>query len=183
MTKEISRSQLLSLPEYFDRYINLTDDVSVMKALETSLEELNQIPLPEWERLGDRVYQPGKWTIKDILQHVIDTERVFCYRAVSFARGEQHVLPYDEQLYGAQAQAVNRSLQDLIEEMRVVRNATLCLFKSFNDQMLNRTGIGIKGPYSVHHIGYIVAGHQRWHFDIIKERYLTLVSQSVVNSQ
>ncbi|HEY3403690.1 MAG TPA: DinB family protein [Ohtaekwangia sp.] len=179
MTKNKTRSQLSALPEYFDRYINLNDDVTVMQALETGFTELQHAPLSDWQRLGDTVYAPGKWTIKDILQHIIDTERVFCYRAVSFARGEDKVLSYDEQLYAQNAKASQRSLEDLIEEFIVVRKSSLHLFRSFDDAMLNATGIGFKGPYSVHDIGFILAGHQRWHFKIIEERYLTLVTDTV----
>ncbi|RAV98925.1 DinB family protein [Pseudochryseolinea flava] len=170
----ITRSQL-TLPEYFDRYVNLTDDVSLKTALEQSLTELENLPLSTWHALGKRVYAEGKWTLHDILQHVIDTERVFCYRALSFARGEQNALPFDEELYGRNANASKRSLEDLLEEALLVRKATIKMFNSFDDVMLERVGIGFKGPYSVRIVGYIIAGHQRWHFNVIKERYMPLL--------
>lgn len=175
MTKTITRSQLSPLPEYFDRYINLVDDVPLVKALNISIDELSNAPTDKWKALGDRVYAPGKWTINDILQHVIDTERVFSYRALSFARGEQKVMSFDEEGYGKIANATNRTLESLMEEAAQVRQSSLLLFRSFDDQMLNRKGIGFKGEYSVHDIGFIIAGHQRWHFNIIEERYMPLV--------
>lgn len=160
------------MPEYFDRYIHLADDVPVLDALTTSLAELENAPLAQWKAIGDHVYAPGKWTVKDILQHLTDTERVFSYRALSFARGEQEVKPYDEEQYGQMANAGRRSLEDLLEEAILVRKSSLRLFQSFDQAMLDRTGMGFKGPFSVHSIGFILAGHQRWHFKIIEERYL-----------
>lgn len=171
----MKRSQLSPLPEYFDRYINMADDVTVMEALETSLKELENAPLEKWRTLGDAVYEPGKWTIKDILQHLIDTERVFCYRAISFARGEKEVKPFDEELYAKNAMATERTLEDLIEESILVRKSTIALYRSFNETILNKTGIGFKGEYSVHAIGFIFSGHQRWHFKVIEERYLVML--------
>jgi DinB superfamily len=173
----MTRSQLTSLPVYFDRYINMADDVDVHAALRTSLHELEHAPLAEWRRVGDRVYAPGKWTIKDILQHVIDTERVFSYRATSFARGEADVKGYDEEIYGQNAEAQQRSLEDLLEELVALRRSTILQFKSFTTGMLERQGNGFKGPYSVHAIGFILAGHQRWHWGVIKERYQHLSDQ------
>ena len=170
----ITRSQLSPLPQYFDRYINKVDDVTVVKALEISSKELDDAPLQQWKSIGNKVYAPGKWTINDIIQHITDCERVFAYRAVAFARGEKDVKPFDENLYAQNAQAVNRTLEDLLEELKVVRKSSTLLFKSFNDTMLNLVGMGAKGEYSVHDLGFIIAGHQRWHFEIIKERYLAL---------
>ena len=170
----LTRSQLSPLPPYFDRYINKVDDVTVLQALDISAKELEDAPLKEWKRIGNKVYAPGKWTINDIIQHITDCERVFAYRAVAFARGEKDVKSFDENLYAQNAQAVNRTLEDLLEELKTVRKSSLLLYKSFNGTMLNRVGVGVKGEYSVHDLGFIIAGHQRWHFEIIKERYLGL---------
>ncbi|MBL7984769.1 MAG: DinB family protein, partial [Flavobacteriales bacterium] len=114
------------------------------------------------------------WTIKDILQHLIDTERVFSYRATSFARGEAEVKGYDEEHFGREARATRRTLADLHAEALAVRRSTMHQFRSFDEAMLSRVGQGFKGPYSVHGIGFIVAGHQRWHLRIINERYRPL---------
>jgi hypothetical protein len=152
----------------------MADDVTLMEALETSLTELEDAPVNEWKAIGNYVYAPGKWTIKDIIQHLIDTERVFSYRALSFARGEKEVKPFDEDNYGKMANANSRTIEDLLEEAIGLRKATILLYKSFSPEMLNRVGIGFKGEYSVHAIGFIFAGHQRWHFKVIEERYLAL---------
>ena len=171
----MTRSQLTPLPDYFDRYINMADDVDVLTALATSLTELENAPLDDWKRIGDRVYAPGKWTVKDILQHIIDTERIFSYRALAFARGDRDAPSYDEDTYGREANAITRSLEDLLAEAIAVRRSTVLLFKTFHTTVLQRTGNGFKGPYSVHDIGYILAGHQRWHFRVIEEQYMPLI--------
>ena len=170
----MTRSQPHPPPAYFDRYILKCDDVDVHTALRISLDELEHAPLEDWERIGDRVYAPGKWTIKDILQHVIDTERVFSYRATAFARGQAEVNGYDEDAYAHAALAHRRTIADLHEEAIALRRSTMLLFRSFDATRMERTGQGFKGPYTVHDIGFILAGHQRWHFDIIEERYLPL---------
>ena len=87
------RSEINPMPEYFDRYINMTDNVELLEAIQISLDELDQAPVEKWKALGDKVYEPGKWTIKDILQHLIDAERIFCYRALRFARNDKIDLP------------------------------------------------------------------------------------------
>lgn len=170
----MKRSEL-TLPVYFDRYINETDDLPLDEALEISLHELENAALATWKNIGDKVYAPGKWTIRDILQHIIDTERVFSYRALSFARGEATVQPFDEDGYAANADAMNRDWDSLLEEAISVRKSTISLFNSFTPEMLLKMGIGFKGEYSVHAIGFILAGHQRWHFRVINERYIPLL--------
>ncbi|MBK8848083.1 MAG: DinB family protein [Bacteroidetes bacterium] len=164
------------MPEYFDRYINLAEDAALISSLQISLSEINNWPLDVWEKIGDRIYAPDKWTIKDIVQHVIDTERIFSYRALAFSRNETQPLPsYDEDTYARAGRAVNRKLSNIIDELKIVRLGTIALFNSFDNEMLEKTGMGFKGPYSVASLGFMLAGHQRWHMHIIDERYLPLL--------
>ncbi|MDI9341964.1 MAG: DinB family protein [Sediminibacterium sp.] len=171
----MKRSEL-TLPDYFDRYILKTDDITLHEALLISLDELKTVPLDTWKQLGHAVYAPGKWTIHALLQHIIDTERVFTYRALAFARGEKDLKSFDEDQYAELAQADRRTLDELLTEAIALRQASILLFKSFSADMLNQTGLGFKGPYSVASIGFILAGHQRWHFEVIEQRYLPLLS-------
>ncbi|HUM45667.1 MAG TPA: DinB family protein [Chitinophagales bacterium] len=172
----MKRSELTSLPEYFDRYINQCDDVELIAAIDTSIDELVQAPVEKWKALGDKVYAPGKWTIKDTLQHLIDTERIFCYRALAFARGEKQTLPgFDEEIYASNAGGNNRPLEKLIAELILSHHSVKALFESFTDEMLNSVGKGFKGEYSVSSIGFILPGHQRWHLKILKEKYYPLI--------
>jgi hypothetical protein len=169
------RSELSPLPDYFDRYINLCDDFTVEEAIQKSIDEIEHFPLDRWTAIGDKTYAEGKWTIKEILQHLIDTERIFGYRALAFARGESQKLPsFTEDEYNLASQANNRTLESLIEELKAVHYSFLLMYRSFTPQMLKNAGMGFNGPYTVHAIGYCMPGHQRWHMRIIEERYLSL---------
>lgn len=172
----MTRSDINPMPEYFDRYINMADDTELKEALAISVDELNNLPVALWKSIGDKVYAPGKWTIKDILQHMIDTERIFAYRALCFARGEAARMPsFDEEEYGRSTNATQRTLEDLIDELKLNRASFIALYNSFTDEMLLRAGLSFKGTYSVLAIGFIIAGHQRWHLNVIKERYEGLI--------
>ncbi|MBN8834984.1 MAG: hypothetical protein ABS68_10680 [Niastella sp. SCN 39-18] len=170
------RSELKILPAYFDKYINLCDDADIVEAIQTSITELKQAPVKDWEALGNKVYAPGKWTIPDILQHLIDTERVFCYRALCFARKDkQTMIGMDENSYALEACASNRGILSLIEELIISHQSFLLMYKSFTPHMLGQEGHGFAGKYSVADIGFIMPGHQRWHFKTIREKYLPLL--------
>ncbi len=175
----MTRSQIKPMPEYFDRYINMTNEVDLKTALTISLYELENAPIEKWNSLGNNTYAPNKWTVKDILQHLTDTERVFSYRALSFARGEKEVTPFDEENYGKLANATSRTLEDLIEEAILVRKSTIKLFDSFTREMSLKTGIGFKGEYSVLAIGFIIAGHQRWHVKVLEDKYYPLLINQI----
>lgn len=163
------------MPAYFDRYINKTDDVTLSEAIAISLEELDAVPLEKWKAIGDKVYAPGKWTIKDILQHLIDTERIFTYRALAFARGEKgQVLSYEEDLYAREADTRSRTLEDLLAELKLVHRSFQVMIESFSSENLLRNGRGFSGEYNALAIGFMMPGHQRWHFDVITEKYLPL---------
>lgn len=174
----MKKNQIDPMPAYFDRYINKTDDVSLMQALDISMKEIENLPLATLEALGDKVYAPGKWTVKEMFQHMLDTERVFTYRATAFSRLEPgQVLSFDEGLYAQNSDANRRNLKDMIQEMKIVRQSFIELYKSYNPEMLLRKGKGSTGEYSVLAIGFIIPGHQRWHLDVLKERYFPLVKQ------
>lgn len=171
----MKKSDIAPMPEYFDRYIHLADDVDIIEALQIGLEEIKNVPLEEWKDIGDKVYAEGKWTIKDIVQHLIDTERIFGYRAMCIARGETIKLPsFEEADYAKNAHANYRTWEDLLNELIKVRLSFIDLYKSFTTEMLLKTGPSFNGTYSVLAIGFIMAGHSRWHFRVIEEKYLSL---------
>jgi hypothetical protein len=175
----MKKAHIQNMPAYFDRYIHLTDDVTYMQALEISLEELENAPLEKWKALGEKTYAPGKWTIKDILQHYIDTERVFTYRITAIARGDQQLMtPYDEEMYAANAQANRRTVEELWSELILVRKGTISMYQSFTPEMLQQQGHGYNGViYGPLALGFMLAGHQRWHFRVIKEKYEVLLNE------
>lgn len=174
----MKKSAIPNMPEYFDRYIHLTDDVTHLLALEKSIQELIDAPIDVWKALGEKVYAPGKWTIKDILQHYIDTERVFTYRITAIARGDKQIMtPYDEEMFAANALANRRSIEDLLDELLSLRKTTLMMFKSFTEEMLLQEGRGFNNiTYSVLSLAFMLAGHQRWHFKVLQERYYPLIA-------
>lgn len=173
----MNKSDIKKMPEYFDRYIALAEDVSVVASLQASLYELENAPLEKWKALGEKVYAVGKWTVKDILQHYIDTERVFTYRITAIARGDkQNMLPYEEDDFAKNALANRRSIDDLMEELILIRKATIKLFQSFTSAMLHQLGNGFNGmQYCPLALGFMLAGHQRWHFRILEEKYYPLL--------
>lgn len=173
----MKKSELNPMPQYFDRYIALADDIEHMDALQVSLQELENVPVDKWKALGDKVYAPGKWTVKDMLQHMIDTERVFAYRVTSFARNDQQsMLGFDEELFAKNTNANNRTIEDLLDELILVRKSYIAMYRSFTNEMLLRIGNGYNNSrYSVISMSFMIAGHQRWHFKVLEERYYPLL--------
>lgn len=121
-----------------------------------------------------RPYAPGKWNIKEVLCHLTDAERIFCVRALCFARGETAELPgFDHDSYVATSCAARRSLSNLLEEYASVRGATLRLFESFSEEDLTRSGTASGQRVSVRALAWIIAGHERHHQRLLRERYLS----------
>jgi hypothetical protein len=118
-------------------------------------------------------YAEGKWTIKDIIQHLIDAERVFSYRAMRISRNDKTPLPgFEENDYVENTNANGRSIQDLLTELSAVRQSTLLLFKSFSEEQFGRIGVASNADVSVRAIGFIIIGHQKHHQKVFQERYL-----------
>lgn len=159
---------------YYENYIKIIDDTwTLTEALEVSLHEfikfVQDIPMDK----HNYRYAEGKWTIKEIIQHLIDTERVFTYRALRFSRGDTTELPgYDQDSYVSNTDADSRSLQSLLTEISALRHATLLLFKSFNDDDLLKRGVASGYTVSVRAFGFMIVGHEKHHIKIFKERYL-----------
>lgn len=169
-------SDILPLPAYFDRYIQLVDDVTLDEAFRISLEEINDFDWELCRQLGDRVYAPGKWRISDIMQHLLDWERIFAYRALIFVRETgMKAESMDEDQLAASAAGNPSTLTELKEEMLALRQSTRLFFRSMNDLDLQKAGTSWRSEMSVLHIGFTMLGHQKHHFNVIRERYLPLV--------
>ncbi|TRO66572.1 DinB family protein [Christiangramia sabulilitoris] len=160
--------------EFYSGYINRIDaDAELINSLEKNtevmLEFFKGIPSEKWNYR----YEPEKWTILDMVQHIIDTERIFQFRALCFARNEQKSLPgFDHDLYVLNSASENRSVPDLIEEFDTVRRSGLYLYKSFSEDMLKMTGSMNDVNASPRAIGFIMIGHALHHKEIISNRYL-----------
>jgi uncharacterized damage-inducible protein DinB len=154
-------------------YINALEEVSLIEGLEKGLSQMvsfiSAIPVEKLEYQ----YAENKWTIKDILLHLIDAERIFGYRALRIGRGDKTPLVgFEENDYVPNAAANNRTLESLLEEYKFVRNATLCLFTNFSTEQLQYLGTASNHTISVRAIGFVISGHQNHHLRIIHERYL-----------
>lgn len=160
---------------FYQHYIELTTGNHPVEVLEQSMEPLQLWlqSLPE-EKLHT-AYAPGKWTLAQVLQHMIDTERVFAYRAMCIGRGEQQALPgFDENEYAAAAPAAGRKLKGLSEELMTLRKASIILFRSLDKQeVLHAMGTASGQPISVNALGFIMTGHVLHHINIVQERYLS----------
>ncbi|AUC81335.1 DinB family protein [Lacinutrix sp. Bg11-31] len=169
---DLNKSEYLP---YFQPYINKISDLILLEGLEAGLKKttsfLKSIPV---EKLEYR-YEANKWTIKEVVSHLIDSERIFAYRALRFARKDKTpVAGFDENDYALESAANNRAIEDLLEEYTLVRQASIALYKTFgsDSEILKRTGIAGGGEVSVRALGFLIAGHEKHHCDIIRERYL-----------
>jgi len=160
---------------YYQSYIDSFGDGDLFEQLEISLHEfirfVQEVPLGK----HDFRYAEGKWTLKDIIQHLIDAERIFAYRALRIARADQTPLPgFNENDYVPAANADRRHLKSLLEELASVRHSTLLLFKSFGETELKRKGIASNVGITGRALGFIIVGHLRHHQRIFGERYLSV---------
>ena len=161
-------------PSYYTDWIaELSNEYNLVESLEiachTWIHFVQNVP---WDKLDYR-YAPGKWTIKEITQHLIDCERIFTYRALSMARGEQSVfMPFDQEAYQAQAGGEGRHLQSLLEEFSLVRHSTLALFKSLSAEQLERKGKVGQHEMTVRGIGFMLLAHQQHHQNVYQTRYI-----------
>ena len=171
----MKRSDITIMPEYFERYIRQVDDIELDDAFRKNLDRLATINLAKLKSLQNRSYAEGKWTIKDIFQHVIDTERVMAYRTLRYARRDG-VIPqgYDQDLFASNANAENRTLEDILEELKQLHQATRLMFRSFDAETLQVTGINWNKEMSVLAMGFLITGHFIHHLKVIDEKYLPL---------
>lgn len=169
---------MISENEYAPFYKNYIQPIekngkSIVENLKISQDSFERLLINISSEKHLYAYGFGKWTVKEVVQHIIDTERIFCYRALCFARNDKTSLPgFDQDLFVANDNANARIWSDLLEEMRVVRKGTILLFNSFSEETLLRIGLGSGKNMSVRAIGFICSGHQMHHLKVLKEKYL-----------
>jgi hypothetical protein len=157
---------------YYGTYVSLVPEGDAAAALEAQPAQLRQLAGARDSNSETYRYAPGKWSIREVIGHVIDAERVFGYRAFSIGRGEQQPLArFDQDAYLAAAGFDQRPLSDLVNEFGVVREANLLAFRHFTDADWDRTGTVSGNPMSVRAIAFIMTGHVRHHVRIIQEQY------------
>ncbi|WP_242693036.1 DinB family protein [Sabulibacter ruber] len=160
--------------EYYQKYIQgISDQADVLDVLHQQRYDVAQLFGRVSEAEANFAYAPGKWSIKQLLGHMNDTERIMTYRALCIARGEQSPLPgFDENEYVTNAGFEERTLAGLLQEHQVVREATIALFDTLPAAAYPRVGNANGSPISVAALAFIIAGHERHHLNILKERYL-----------
>lgn len=174
--KNSGRPATTEVAAYFQRYIDKAHEDDLLEALEHASDRMWETVYRIPTGYADHRYAPGKWTVKDIFQHLIDTERIFCYRALRFARNDRTELPgFDENAYAVNAATAHRELHQLLRELDLQRSSTIALFSSFSDEMLLRSGTANGNAISVRALGWTIAGHVHHHMDVIDERYLGIV--------
>lgn len=168
----MARPAETDFPSYFGGYIAKVSTDSISEAVDKHSAALNEYYTNLPEAKADHAYAPGKWTVKEVLQHVIDAERVFSYRVMCIARKEKTSLPsFDENTYAEHSQATTRSLKDLKEEFTAVRKSTDLLLKSLSEEQLDEMGTSNTKQVTAKAIAYVIFGHLLHHKEILEERY------------
>lgn len=166
-------ADLSRVPPFYHRYIQLVSAPDLNRAFEQHQNDLTgllrKLAADKWSYR----YAPGKWSIRELVQHIIDGERIFGYRALCIARKDRTALPgFDENSYAAASNANDRNAADIMEELTCVQKSSMLLFRSFNEEQLQETGIANGNPVYVEAIGYIIIGHTLHHKKVLEDKYL-----------
>lgn len=170
---------MISLPKageynsFYQPYIDQMQGQNVLERMYRQTADLNQLLGNISEEKSNTAYEQGKWTIKELVNHMNDTERVFAYRAMAIARGETQVLPgMDQDLYQANTNLGHRSFQSLLKEFETIRQSSLIFFENLTEEETLRKGVASGNSVTVRALAVMVVGHAAHHLQIIKERYL-----------
>jgi len=165
--------------DFYAKYIAKVPGTDVLGVLEAQRQQMLQMFTGRSERDGDFRYAPGKWTVKEVLGHVTDTERIFSYRALCIARGEKKSLPgFEQDDYVRDGAFGERTLTDLAEEFAAVRSSSIALFRSLNEAAWERRGVASQREVTVRALAFITAGHQMHHRIILEERYFPAIPRA-----
>ncbi len=172
----IARPDVAEYPEYFQRYVRLVPDGDIVEHLVRQRDETTELLAGLSEEQTLFRYAPGKWSVKQVIGHLSDTERVFVYRALRFSRNDATPLPgFEENDFVANANFDERPLGNLLGEFCTVRDASIAFFGTLNDELALRRGVANEMEFTVRSVPYIVAGHERHHVAVLRERYLGAV--------
>lgn len=164
---------------FYETYVSKVQGGDVIAQLESQRLQTAQFFAASTERDGNFRYAPGKWSIKEVVGHLSDSERVFGYRAMRIGRGDQTALPgFEQEDYVKNGNFGEQSLADLVSEFGLVRAATLALLRSFNAEAWGRRGIASDNPVTVRALAFIIAGHELHHRGILKERYFPAIPRA-----
>jgi len=171
----LTKKDIGPYPDFFERYVSQLPDSDIFTLLQEQPVQLKNMIKSFSEEAAEKGYTPGKWSVKEVMGHLIDTERVFMYRIMCISRGETQSLPgFDENIYVQHGQFNARSLINLILEYESQRQATIAFFQTLTPAMLSRVGTANQKTISVKALVIITAAHELHHLHILKERYLPL---------
>ena len=164
---------------FYETYVSLVPDVDIVATLEAQRLQMMQLLAGRSERDGNFRYAPGKWTVKDVIGHLADSERIFAYRALRIARGDATPLSgFEQDDYVREAGAGSRQLRDLAEEFAAVRDATVALYRSLSDTARKRRGSANKNEVTVRALAFLIAGHELHHRNILEQRYFAAIPRA-----
>jgi hypothetical protein len=159
--------------EYYEKYTSKVPDGNIVEILENQIASTVNLLRGLSEEKALYRYAPDKWSIKEVLGHIIDAERIFAYRALRIARNDQTPLPgFEQDGYVPAGNFDARTLADLLDEFECVRRSTLYLFRNLSDEAWSRRGTASENEVSVRALAYITAGHELHHLSVVKEKYL-----------
>ena len=175
----MNRPEATEYADYYANYISKVPGSDVLSVLESQRLQMLQLFAGRSERDGSFRYAPGKWTVKEVLGHIADTERIFAYRALRIARGDQTPLPaFEQDDYVRSGAFGDRTLAGLAEEFGAVRTASVSLLRSFNEEAWSRRGMASQKEVTVRALGFMIAGHQIHHRIILEERYFPAIPRA-----
>lgn len=158
---------------YYGLYISKVPEGDVIHLLTTQIDETIALLGGLSDKQAAYRYAPGKWNLKEVVGHLCDTERIFAYRALRFSRNDATPIPgFDQDPFTEAANFSDRTLADLLDEFRAIRQATLHQFRGMSETMMTRTGTASGNPFSVRAVAFIIAGHERHHLGLIRKHYL-----------
>ncbi|MEM6763982.1 MAG: DinB family protein [Bacteroidota bacterium] len=171
----MEKAEIKESPAFLAYVYQLNEGNELIEALALSLKAIDELDIAQFKRIGLRAYSKGKWSIHKILQHLIDWERIWCFRAIIFARGEGSIPDaHDQVIMGKNSNADELAIERLVDELRIVRQSTIMLFKSFNKEILKTNCKFFEYEMPLFAIGLTITAHQIHHINIIKERYIPL---------
>ncbi|MBI4471728.1 MAG: DinB family protein [Acidobacteria bacterium] len=172
VTVPVGKPEATEYAPYYEKYISLVGDDIVAALISQHASTLTLLRGVTEERAGFS-YEPGKWSIRELVGHIIDSERIFVYRALRFARNDQTELPgFDQDTYVPSSGYDNLRMSDITDEYDAVRRSTTAFFRNLESQAWMRRGVANKVDVTVRALAFIIAGHERHHVEILKTRYL-----------
>ena len=176
MTRSTRRPEKSEYHEYYDTYVRLVPEGDIVTILKEQLAATLDLLSGASQEQAEHRYAPGKWSVKEVVGHVVDIEWVFTHRALCFARGDTSALPGVEQdELVAEANFDAQPLPVLLGQLRHLRSANVLLFGAMDDAAFDRRGVASDCEFTVRSIAYIIAGHERHHREVLRERYLSVV--------